>query len=110
MNGCGSEVPDVGTNYADGLEDGKEYGSFEGSRSGQADGHEGATGAEIINGLNVTGRARGGNDGGMSTESASDALDVSNQVLSLFEVYPILGTEAENQVLLVLARILLQSG
>jgi hypothetical protein len=108
VNKCGSDLPDVGTDYADALKDGKEDRSFEISCSGQADGHEGASGAEVVNGLGVTRGACGSNDGGMSTESAGDSFYVRNEVLSLFEVYPSLGTEAENQVLLIFAGILSQ--
>ena len=106
MNRCRGNLPYIGTNYTDALEDGKEDRSFEIGRSGQADSHEGATGAEVVNRLGITGGACRSNNGGMSTESTGDALDIPNEIFSLFKVYPSLGTEAENQVLLILAGIL----
>jgi hypothetical protein len=39
----------------------------------------------------------------MGTESAGDALNVPNEILSRFEVYPSLGIEAENQFFLIFA-------
>jgi hypothetical protein len=71
------------------------------SGSGQADSHEGSTRAEVVNGLSITRGACGGDNGGVSTESAGDAFDVRNKVLSLLEVNPSLGTEAENELLLI---------
>ena len=60
-------LPDVGTDDANTFEDGEEDGSLERSSSGQADGHEGPTRAEVINGLGVT-RGTGSSDNcGVST-------------------------------------------
>ena len=100
-----SELPDVGTDDANALEYGEEDGSLELSSSGEANGHEGPTRAEVVNGLGITRGAGGSDDGGVSAESAGDTLDVPNEVLSLLEVDPSLGTKAEDEVLLLVAGI-----
>jgi len=98
-------VSDVGTDDANALEDGEEDGCLEFSRSGQADGHKGSAGAEVVDGLGVTRGASSSDDCGVSTQSTGDALYVANEVLSLLEVYPSLGAEAENKLLLIFAGI-----
>lgn len=98
-------VSDVGTDDGNALEDCEEDGSFELSSSGQADRHEGSTGAEVIDGLSVTWGGGGSDDCGVSTKSTGDALDVCNEVLGLFEVDPSLGTKTENELLLLFAGI-----
>jgi hypothetical protein len=87
-------LPDVGSNDADALENGKEDGCFKISGSGQTDGHQSSTGPEVVNSLGVTRGACSGHHCGVSAQSTGDALDVRNEVLSLFEVYPSLSTEA----------------
>lgn len=98
-------MPDVGTDNANALENGKEDGGLEVSRSGQANGHECSTGAEVINSLAVTRGGGSSDDCRVSTESTGDALDVAHEVLSFLEVDPSLGAEAEGELLLIIASI-----
>lgn len=93
--------PDVGTDYANALEDGEEDGSFELSSSGQANSHECSARTEVVNGLGVTGGASGCDDCRVSTESTGNALDVCNKVLGLVEIDPSLCTEAKDELLLI---------
>ena len=55
--------------------------------------------------MGVTGWGGGSNDRGVGTVSAGDALDITYEVLSLLEVDPSLGTETENELLLIFAGI-----
>ena len=101
VSGRKRSLPDVGTDDANALEDGEEDGSFECGSSGQADGHERSAGAEVVNGLGVTGGASGCDDRRVSTESTGNALDVRNQVFGLLEVDPSLCIEAKYELLLI---------
>ena len=104
-----SDLPDVGTNDADALENGKEDGCFEIGSSRQANGHKGSTRAEVVNGLGVTRGACGGDNRGVSTQPTCDTLDDRNEVLSFFKIYPSLSTEAENKVFLIFSGICTQT-
>ena len=101
MNRREGALPDVGTDDTDALKDSKEDRCLKVSSSRQTDGHKGPTGAKVVDCLRVAGWTRRGDDRGVGAESASDALDVCNEVLCFLEVYPSLGTEAEAEILLV---------
>ena len=94
-------LPDVGTDDANALENCEEDGSFERGSSRQANGHERSTRAEVVNGLGITGGASGCDDCRMSTESTCNALDIRNEVLGLLEVDPSLCAEAKYELLLI---------
>jgi hypothetical protein len=109
VSGRERNLPDVGTDDANALEDGEEDGSFESGSPGQANSHERSARAEVVNGLCVTGGASGCDDRRVSTESTSNALNVRNKVLGLLEVDPSLCTEAKYELLLIFPGIWLQT-
>ena len=101
----GKNLPDVGTDDSDALEDGEENGSLELSGSRQANGHERSARTEVVNGLGITRRASGGDDSGVSTKPTSNTFDVSNEVLCLLVVDPSFCTKAKHELLLIFTGI-----
>ena len=94
-------VADVRAEDADALHDGEEDVRAQVRLRGEADDHERATVAEVVDGLRVGRTRRRGDNRSVCTEAVGRGADVSNEVLRLLEVDPLLGAELHDELLLL---------
>ena len=98
-------VPNVGAEDGDALDDGEEDVGVERRARGETDDHDGAAGAEVVDGLLVRSARRGGDDGGVWAEAVGRGLDVLDEILGLAEVDPLFCAELQDEVALVRAGV-----
>ena len=94
-------VADVRAEDRDALHDREEDVRRQRRLRGQADDHEVASRAEVVHGLLVRLRRRGGDDRGVRALAVARGLDVRDDVLGLAEVDPALRAELEAEVALL---------
>ena len=98
-------VADVRAEDADALDDREEDVRAQVRLRGEADDHERAAHAQVVDRLRVRGAGGRGDDGGVRAEAVGGGDDVLDEVLGLAEVDPLLGAEARDELLLFSAGV-----
>ena len=98
-------VTDVRPEDADALHDGEEDVRAQVRLRGQADDHERAAHAQVVDRLRVRGARSSGDDRGVRAQAVGRGDDVLDEVLGLAEVDPLLGAEARDELLLFSAGV-----
>ena len=98
-------VADVRAEDADALDDREEDIRAQVRLRGQADDHERAAHAQVVDRLRVRRAGGRGDDGGVRAEAVGGGDDVLDEVLGLAEVDPLLGAEARDELLLFSAGV-----
>ena len=94
-------VTNIQAKNADALDDGEEDVRAELRARGEADDHERAAVAEVVDGLRVRDARRGGDDRRVRAEPVRRGDDVLHEVLRLAEVDPLLRAELRHELLLL---------